>query len=351
MADALEHAHRQGVIHRDIKPENILLADGEAVLADFGIARALDVAGGNRLTETGLAIGTPTYMSPEQSAGSARVDARSDIYALGCVVYEMLAGQPPFSGPTAQAILARHAMDPVPSLRTVRPTVPHVLGRVVTQALAKVPADRFPSARAFGDALGEAAAARADAPDDLPTMVVAARRGATRRRRWWLAAAVAAVLAGSGVGAAVLARKPAPLEPTRVMVLPFQNRTGDSSLDPLGDVAAVRVQGHGSTVSPAAAPAWRGPPTRAGGRRATRAAAPGARQHACAVRARAPARRRALGRIRGFTTPRPPADVTVRPQRERALHRVPRQCWPQSPPHLVRQRVDVGSAHRCSGLI
>ena len=109
---------------------------------------------------------------------------------------------------------------------------------MVTQALAKVPADRFPSARAFGDALGEAAAARADAPDDLPTMVVAARRGATRRRRGWLAAAVAVVLAGSGVGAAVLARKPAPLEPTRVMVLPFQNRTGDSSLDPLGDVAA-----------------------------------------------------------------------------------------------------------------
>jgi serine/threonine-protein kinase len=122
VAGALDYAHREGIIHRDIKPENILLAqaaDGEmpkALVADFGIARAVGAAGGEKLTETGLALGTPSYMSPEQAA-AGRVDTRSDIYALGCVAYEMLAGNPPFTGPTVQAILARHAVDPVPPLR------------------------------------------------------------------------------------------------------------------------------------------------------------------------------------------------------------------------------------------
>ena len=247
VADALEHAHRQGVIHRDIKPENILLADGQAVLADFGIARALDVAGGDRLTETGLAIGTPAYMSPEQSAGSTRLDARSDIYALGCVLYEMLGGQPPFLGPTPQAILARHAMDPVPSLRTLRPTVPRALGQVVTQALAKVPADRFPTARAFGEALATASLARARSGDDAPTAVVGATRSrlvdtaysfaistlrAIRRHR---------VLAATVVGLTVLAawlavkahsrRIPAPnLDPASLAVAPFSVSAADPSL-------------------------------------------------------------------------------------------------------------------------
>ena len=236
VADALEHAHRQGVIHRDIKPENILLADGQAVLADFGIARALDVAAGDRLTETGLAIGTPAYMSPEQSAGATRLDGRSDIYALGCVLYEMLAGQPPFTGPTAQAILARHAVDPVPALRTVRPTVPPGLEQAVTRALAKVPADRYATAGAFVKALAEASVAPAVGRDGAPTTVLNVRRVAMKRGRWMLAAAAAA-LAALGL-AGVFAREPAPLEPTRVMVLPFQNRTGDSTLDALGDVAA-----------------------------------------------------------------------------------------------------------------
>ena len=238
IADALDHAHQQGVIHRDIKPENILLAEGQAVLADFGIARAMDVAAGDRLTETGLAIGTPAYMSPEQSAGSTRVDARSDIYALGCVLYEMLGGQPPFSGPSPQAILARHAIDPVPSLRTLRPTVSRALAQVITRALAKVPADRFPTARAFGEALAVAGVVRAGSGDDTLTIAMEARRGAAGRRRWMLAGGVTAGVLAAGGLAGVVTRKVLPLEPKHVMVLPFQNRTGDSTLDALGDVAA-----------------------------------------------------------------------------------------------------------------
>jgi tetratricopeptide (TPR) repeat protein len=237
VADALDHAHRQGVIHRDIKPENILLADGQAVLADFGIARALDVAGGDRLTETGLTIGTPVYMSPEQSAGSTRLDGRSDIYALGCVLYEMLGGQPPFTGPSPQAILARHAIDPVPSLRTLRATVPRALGQVVTQALAKVPADRFPTARAFSDALGDVAAAPAGSADTSPTIAVKVRRMAARQRRWMLAGLAGMTIAVAAGLATRLERNPALLEPERVIVFPFQNRTGNSTLDPLGNAA------------------------------------------------------------------------------------------------------------------
>src|SRR5688572_13485618 len=124
VASALAYAHGHGIVHRDIKPENILLAGGEAVVADFGIARAIKAAGGERLTETGLALGTVAYMSPEQSAADREIDGRSDVYSLGCVLYEMLAGQPPFTGPTAQAIVARRLSEPVPLLRHVREQVP-----------------------------------------------------------------------------------------------------------------------------------------------------------------------------------------------------------------------------------
>ena len=239
VADALDHAHRQGVVHRDIKPENILLADGGAVLADFGIARAVDLAGGERLTETGLALGTPVYMSPEQGAGSTHVDGRTDIYALGCVLYEMLAGQPPFSGPTAQSILARHAIDPVPSLRTVRRTVPHALAQVVTRALAKVPADRFPSARDFSLALAATPLTPADSGNDAPTSALQARQVAGRRRRRWMLALGTAVTIAAAAGlAAKFSQKPAEMEMARVLVLPFQNRTADSALRAVSDIAA-----------------------------------------------------------------------------------------------------------------
>ncbi len=120
VADALSYAHRHDVVHRDIKPENILLEAGHAVVSDFGIARAITAAGGEKLTGTGIAVGTPGYMSPEQGAASARVDERSDIYSLGCVLYEMLAGEPPYTGPSAQIVIAKRLTDPVPSVRRLQ---------------------------------------------------------------------------------------------------------------------------------------------------------------------------------------------------------------------------------------
>jgi serine/threonine-protein kinase len=156
VAEALGYAHQQGVVHRDIKPENILLHGGHAVVMDFGIARALTVAGGDGITESGIAVGTPAYMSPEQGSGSGEPDARSDIYSLGCVLYEMLAGHPPFTGSTAQEVLSRHALDPVPSLRAARNQVPAHVEQAVVRALAKQPADRFPTAAQFASALTDA---------------------------------------------------------------------------------------------------------------------------------------------------------------------------------------------------
>ena len=124
VASALAHAHDQGVIHRDVKPENILLYESEAMVADFGIALAVSAAAGARLTETGLVVGTPEYMSPEQALGERELHARSDVYSLGCVLYEMLAGEPPFTGPTAQAVIAKRLADPVPAVRRLRDAVP-----------------------------------------------------------------------------------------------------------------------------------------------------------------------------------------------------------------------------------
>ena len=154
VASALAYAHERGIVHRDVKPENIMLEGGHVLLADFGIARALEFAGGEKLSRSGIVLGTPLYMSPEQASGTRPVDGRSDVYSLGCVLYEMLAGEPPFNGRTTQALLARHAGDPVPPLRTVCPDISPGLENIVVRALAKAPEDRFASAADFGAALG-----------------------------------------------------------------------------------------------------------------------------------------------------------------------------------------------------
>jgi serine/threonine-protein kinase len=172
VASALDYAHRRGVIHRDIKPENVLLFDGQAVVADFGIALAVSHAGGHRMTETGLSIGTPQYMSPEQAMGERELTVRSDVYALGAVLYEMLVGEPPFTGPTAQAIVAKVITEKAPRILAYRDTVPAHIDAAVRKALAKLPADRFTSAHEFAEALAGARARgkaddAAERPDDL----------------------------------------------------------------------------------------------------------------------------------------------------------------------------------------
>ncbi len=173
VADALEYAHEHGVIHRDIKPENILLHGGHALVADFGIALAAATTAGTRMTETGMSLGTPTYMSPEQAMGERNLDARTDIYALGCVAYEMLTGEPPFSGPTAQAIVAKVMTASPEPVTTLRKTVPPHVARAVHRAIEKLPADRFPTAAAFSVALvteGGAATWQGQSPP-LPSRV------------------------------------------------------------------------------------------------------------------------------------------------------------------------------------
>src|SRR5207248_974383 len=160
VAGALAYAHSHGVVHRDIKPENIMLSGGTAVVADFGIARAVSAAGGgDHLTQTGMALGTPAYMSPEQGAGGQELDGRSDQYSLGCVVYEMLVGEPPFTGPTVQAVIARHSMDSVSPPSIVRSTIPDAVEGAILRALSKVPADRYPTCALFAEALNTPSAA------------------------------------------------------------------------------------------------------------------------------------------------------------------------------------------------
>ena len=140
VAGALDYAHRQGVIHRDVKPENILLLDGVALVADFGIALAVTAAGGERLTDTGLSLGTPAYMSPEQVAGDRDLDGRSDMYSLACVTYEMLAGDPPFVASSVQAVLAKHIADPAPPITTMRASVSPAIAKALAKARQKTPA-------------------------------------------------------------------------------------------------------------------------------------------------------------------------------------------------------------------
>jgi Tol biopolymer transport system component len=200
VASALDYAHRHGVVHRDIKPENILLHDGQALVADFGIALAVSSAGGTRMTETGMSLGTPHYMSPEQAMGEREITARSDVYALGCVTYEMLVGEPPFTGPTAQAIVARVMTEEPRGLTIQRRTVPPHVEAAVHTALAKLPADRFPSAAEFAAALANPAFA------GTAVGVAAARPAGPPARR--LAVVVGAIALAAGIGLGLLIRRP-----------------------------------------------------------------------------------------------------------------------------------------------
>ncbi len=174
VAAALGHAHAQHVVHRDVKPENILLHEGEAMVSDFGIALATTAEEGKRLTETGLVIGTPEYMSPEQAMSERVLDARSDVYSLACVLYEMLAGEPPYTGANPRALLAKQLVDPVPGVRRLRPAVPVAMEQALKRALSQAPADRFESATAFVDALTAPEPARAPAVAVLPFVSLSA---------------------------------------------------------------------------------------------------------------------------------------------------------------------------------
>ena len=193
VASALDYAHRHGVIHRDIKPENILLHDGRALVADFGIALAASKAGGTRMTETGMSLGTPHYMSPEQAMGEREITARSDVYSLGAVLYEMLTGDPPFTGSTAQAVVARVVTESPRPLFPQRHTIPPHVEAAVLTALEKLPADRFATAAQFADALTKPGLATvptrsttAAIPADQPAPAAAStigRTGAVGHRR------------------------------------------------------------------------------------------------------------------------------------------------------------------------
>ncbi len=199
VADALAYAHGRGVIHRDLKPENVLLESGHAVLADFGIARAVTAAGGESLTETGIIIGTPVYMSPEQAAGNKDLDGRSDQYSLGCVLYEMLAGQPPFTGPTVQSIVHQHLTVEARLITQIRPAVPADVSATLTRSLAKAPADRFGSIGQLAEALGRSTATP---PAAVPN----------RRRIALAAAATGGILILAAVGLGTFDRAPRPIE-------------------------------------------------------------------------------------------------------------------------------------------
>jgi serine/threonine-protein kinase len=227
VADALSYAHARGVIHRDIKPENILLESGHAVVADFGIARAVRAAGGDSLTLTGMSIGTPMYMSPEQATGDPDLDGRSDLYSLACVLFEMLAGQPPFTGPTAEAITRQHLVADPPPVTNLRPAVPAAVMSTLQRALAKNPADRFNPVAQFAEAIQPAVIATAAAPTPAR-----APSGSPRRRLTGVLtlAVIAVVVAAALWRRSVTSAPPASDAGSAnfIAVLPFVNTGGDA---------------------------------------------------------------------------------------------------------------------------
>ena len=245
VAGALGHAHAYGLIHRDIKPENIMMSGGHAIVADFGIAKAVSAAGGESMTQTGMAIGTPAYMSPEQAAGDPHLDGRTDIYALGCMLYEMLIGQVPFTGPTAVAIIARHTMDQVPPPSIMRQSIMPELEDVIFCAMAKSPADRFRTAQEMIDALtsvetGGRPKVRSTRTDLRQAMVV--QPPAWKRALLPVISAVALTGVGFAVWQVFFAggssRPPAlvgGLPPSTVAVRYFEDATSDGELQYVAD--------------------------------------------------------------------------------------------------------------------
>ena len=244
-ADALDYAHRHGVVHRDIKPENLLLSESHVLVADFGIARALSAAGGENLTETGTSIGTAAYMSPEQAAGERELDGRSDLYSLATVLYEMLAGQPPFTAATPQAMIARRFTETPKPLNEVRDIVPPAIAQVVQQALSRTPADRHASLADFARALAPAeGSAPAPTPASMPAVTVASLP--PRRRR--VPAALIMLVLGFAIGLGVLFAwrrdRGGDVKPgvRRLAVLPFENQ-GAAADDYFADGLTEEVRG------------------------------------------------------------------------------------------------------------
>jgi len=245
IADALSYAHARGVVHRDIKPENVLLEGGHAVVADFGIARAVSAAGSERLTQTGTSVGTPPYMSPEQASSETDIDGRSDLYSLACVLYEMLGGQAPFTGPTAAAIVRQHLMVDAPPITNLRPAVPAHVAGALQRALAKSPADRFNPVAQFSSALQSAGTAEG-APElaAAPAMPSAqashgARQAAAAggsQRIWFVAAAALVLAAGVFLFRSLGSRASAGATVNNgIAVLPFSDLSADHANAYLGD--------------------------------------------------------------------------------------------------------------------
>jgi tetratricopeptide (TPR) repeat protein len=246
VADALAYAHGQQVVHRDIKPENILLSGGHARVADFGIARALGEAGTDRLTGTGLALGTPAYMSPEQASGDHELDGRTDVYSLGCVLYETLAGEPPYSGSTPQSVIMKRFTEPVPDVRRLRPEVPENIQHAIARSLAKDTCDRFPGAAELACALQPKAS--------LPTRPVAAQRLPSLRRFAHRQTIVVSTIMVVGLAAlfGMLSRErpsTGPLDLNLVAVAPFRVASADPSLaylrEGMVDLLAAKLTGRG----------------------------------------------------------------------------------------------------------
>ncbi|HEX6943451.1 MAG TPA: protein kinase [Gemmatimonadaceae bacterium] len=238
VADALDYAHRNGVIHRDIKPENILLHDGRAIVMDFGIALAVSAAAGGRMTETGLSLGTPHYMSPEQATAEKEITARSDVYSLASVLYEMLAGQPPHSGGSAQQIIMKIITEAPPPVTQLRKTVPHHVAAALEKALEKLPADRFESARAFADALTNPAFTVAIDP-------VTAFAPGTARRSQFLIGGLAVALAAALVASLVTRPRLEPPSVARYRI----SLPGTESTPGTLDITALDVSDDGSRIA------------------------------------------------------------------------------------------------------